>query len=133
MNTSAPTMGVALRRCGWLSLAICLLWCVLAVPSYRFSGEDGLVGLTLFAIACLLPGWLVFCLVSRYGVAKSQALVVLAGTLPRLMLALVAVLILKSWQGRVSTIEYGSLVLFYVAALSVETYLVLPPRTKSDI
>ena len=131
MNLTTPTTGMALRRCGWLTLAACALWCLMAVPAYQSSGRDGLIGLTLFGFACLLPGWLVFWLVSRYGVAKSQAIVVIAGTFPRLALAFGAVLLLKYWQGSVSTGSYLSLVLFYIVVLAVETYLVLPPKIKS--
>jgi len=115
-----------LRQCGRLSLVTMGLWCVLAYPAFLLRGLSGLEGLTYALILCLLPGWLVFWLASRYGVAKSQAMAVLAGTVLRLLFVLCGVVVIRAVRTNLGFWEFLVWVLtFYLATLFVETLLIV--------
>lgn len=121
----------AVRRSAFLFAILGGLWCLLAVPVYRFMGRSGLEEMALSAVLCLLPGWLVFCLAARYRVAKTQALAMLAGGTLRLVCVLGAVGCLWAWHGAPPRRLLLWLVVYYCAALAVETALVVRPNWSS--
>lgn len=113
------------RRCGLLSLAAAVLWLLVVFPAYALGGRVGVEDVSVFAIFCLLPGWLVFWLVSRYRVAHSQALAILSGSALRMIFAGSAIYLVMTWRGQVENASLFWLVLFYLVTLAVELSLVL--------
>lgn len=115
-----------LAQSGVLTAAVAALWAVLALPAYRVSGPVGLQGLFLAAALCLVPGWLVFWVASRYRVAQSAAAAVMAGGVLRMLFVLFGVLAvgellpaLGDWQFLLWVVP------FYLVTLVVETWLLL--------
>lgn len=128
-----PAVQTFVRRCGWLSLVTAGLWLVVVGPAYGMTGRNGVEDVSIFAIFCLLPGWLVFWLVSRYGVAtcrktNAPAFAVLAGTGLRMIFGGLAIFLVISRRGQVENATLYWLALFYVVTLMVETFLVVKPE-----
>ena len=125
--------GVLLKTRGMMRKGLFLTAClavavaVLALPAYGISGLDGLFGLTAAALLCLVPGWLVFAIHSRYGTAAPTA-VLLIGMLGRMFVTLFgAIAILETWP-ELGMRSFGLwLGVFYMLSLFIETRLLLTP------
>ena len=90
------------------------------------AGTNGLEGLTYSALLCLLPGWLVFFLGSRYRVANTQAAVILLATTIRLLFVLIGVLLIQSVRSDLRFREFLVwVIVFYLATLLVETLMLI--------
>ena len=116
---------------GKLTAAVCGLWVVMAVPVYLLAGSAGLGWLAISAAVCLVPGWLVFWMAARYGVADSQVFAVIAGTMCRLGFVLSWVLAFQEWKGALPAVFLIPLGVFYAATLAIETRLTLGPPKKA--
>jgi hypothetical protein len=116
---------------GALFTAVVLgLWLVFAGPAYLLAGTNGLEGLSYAAVLCFLPGLLVFYLSSRYRVASTRALVLLAGTGVRLVFVLGGMLVIQSVRQNLRFREFIIwLLAFYLATLVAETLLVIRPAS----
>jgi len=113
------------RNCGWLTLATLALWVLAVGPANMLAGVRGIQGMTIAAVLCLVPGWLVFWFVSRYGVSQTRAVALLAGTGLRLLFVLAGVLVMQTWQRWGMTDFLVWLGLFYFTTLAIETFLVV--------
>ena len=126
-------MSSALSQCGWLTGVSAVLWLILAGPAHALRGNAGLEGLTYAGLLCLLPGWLVFLLGSRYGSAKNQAVGLLAGTVVRLMFVLFGVVLIQSVRPDLGFWEFLVWVLaFYLVTLLLETLLIVRQASQSS-
>ncbi|MCA9041519.1 MAG: hypothetical protein KDA65_14295 [Planctomycetaceae bacterium] len=114
-----------------LSVANLVLWTLgfslfLAVPAYLMVGPQALSGLSLAAFLCLVPGWLVFLLYSRYGDPSQVTVGFLIGSGIRLAIVLggfVAVDKSNLFSSRLEFVPWlGILFLF---TLIIETRLLL--------
>lgn len=114
-----------------LMIATAGLWLIVLGPVVALSGRRGVEDVSIFAIACLFPGWLVFWLVSRYRVAKSQAFAILSGTAFRVVFAGAAFCTITLWRGGVENDSLLWLAVFYVATLMMETLLILGRDTQT--
>ena len=105
---------------------------LLALPAYGISGLDGMFGLMLAALVCLIPGWLVFAIHSRYGTAAPTA-ALLGGMLGRMFVTLIgAISIMETWP-ELGMLSFGLwLGVFYMLSLLIETKLLLT-SPSSDI
>ena len=120
------SMQTATGRACWLGTATGTLWLVLAGPACWMAGTNGLEGLTYSALLCLLPGWLVFFLGSRYRVANTQAAVILLATTIRLLFVLIGVLLIQSVRSDLRFREFLVwVIVFYLATLLVETLMLI--------
>jgi hypothetical protein len=121
-------MQLALSRCGRLAVATGALWVLLLGPAWLVAGREGLIGLSAAAILCAIPGFVVFWLASVYGPAGAQVpLVILGGTLLRMVFVFLGMVIVQSADPRLGLREFVIwLLAFYVVLLGVETLLVLP-------
>jgi hypothetical protein len=121
-----PTQ-IALSRCGWLTLATAVLWLVLLGPAWVIAGRDGLIGLSCSAGLCLVPGLIVFALAAKSAASGANvSLVILGGTVLRMMFVLVGMLIVQSADPRLGFREFVVwLLTFYLSMLAIETFLVL--------
>ena len=126
------TSGVLFRG-GLLTASLAGLWLLLSAPAWWIAGWAGLEGLTIAAVLCLVPGWLVFLLASGYGFANFQAVAVLGGMTLRMLFVLAGTLIVLSTRSHLRLKEFVIwLLVFYLAALAVETGIVLKGRTQSS-
>lgn len=115
-----------MRDCGILTAATVVLWLVLARPAWLLGGPAGLEGVTYAAVLCLLPGWLVFFIASRYRVATARAMAILAGTVFRLLFVLIGVLVLTAVREGLGFREFLVwLIVFYLTTLCIETWLIV--------
>jgi hypothetical protein len=131
-STAQTPIKMAWTRCAWLGLATALLWLVLLAPAWFLGGRDGLVGVSVAAILCVVPGWIVFWLAAAYGAAGGQVpLVVLGGMLLRMVFVFLGMVIVQSANHNLGLREFVVwLLAFYAVLLGVETFLALP-RTES--
>jgi len=114
-----------LRRCGWLTVITIGVWGLLVWPVYAWGGWRSVEGMSLAAVLCLLPGWLVFWLLSRYGVAHGP-MIILAASGIRMTAVLGAAMYIQSVRPLPFNMFFVWLVPFYLVTLAVETFLVLP-------
>jgi hypothetical protein len=131
-STAQTPIQIAWLRCAWLGMATAALWLVLLGPAWMIGGRDGLIGVSVAAVLCVVPGWIVFWLAAAYGAAGGQVpLVVLGGMLLRMIFVFLGMVIVQSANHRLGFREFVVwLLAFYSVLLCVETFLVLP-RTDS--
>ncbi|MFP6766846.1 MAG: hypothetical protein VB859_01665 [Planctomycetaceae bacterium] len=116
----------ALRPSVWLSAAVVVLWLVLAGPAWWLAGRNGIAGLSYSAALCLVPGWLVFFLNSRYRVADTRIQVILIATTFRLLFVAAGTLVVLQVRPELRLREFLVwIIVFYLATLVVETALLL--------
>jgi hypothetical protein len=127
-STAQTPIQMAWTRCAWLGLATALLWLVLLAPAWFLGGRDGLVGVSVAAILCVVPGWIVFWLAAAYGAAGGHVpLVVLGGMLLRMVFVFLGMVIVQSANHNLGFREFVVwLLAFYAVLLGVETFLALP-------
>jgi len=120
------------RKIGLLTLVAALMWGAQAYFAYTFAGSDGLEGSAYAAFICLLPGWLVVYVTSRYPDAGSQASAVLLGTGLRMAFVLVgAVVLVKTKPGWGLQEFYVWLLIDYLVFLGLETVMLVPTESES--
>ena len=125
--SSPSNVRLALVNCGWLTAWTLGLWALLIVPAQLLAGPTGIAGLTYAALLCLVPGWLVFCIGSLYGVSSTQAAIVaIGGSVLRLLSVLFGALVVRSVRSDLGLREFFVwLLVFYMATLLIETLLLL--------
>ncbi len=117
---------LALRPSAWLSAAVVALWLVLAGPAWWLAGRSGIEGLSYSAVLCLVPGWLVFFLSSRYRVADTRVQVILIATTVRLLFVAAGTLVVLQVRPELRLREFLVwIIVFYLATLVAETALLL--------
>jgi hypothetical protein len=133
-STAQSPIQIAWSRCVWLALATAGLWLLLLAPAWFVAGRDGLVGVTVAAALCVVPGWIVFWLAAAYGSAGSQVpLVILGGMVLRMIFVFLGMLIVQSADQRLGFREFVIwLLAFYTALLGVETFLVMPRSDSAN-
>lgn len=131
-STAQTPIQMAWQRCAWLAIATAALWLLLLAPAWLIGGRDGLIGVSVAALLCVVPGLIVFWLAAAYGAAGGQVpLVVLGGMLLRMVFVFLGMVIVQSADQRLGFREFVIwLLAFYAVLLAVETFLVLP-RTES--
>jgi len=131
MHFRTDTLG---RRCQWLGLAIASLWLLSIWPAQHFFGLAGIEAAAVSAISCLLAGWLTFVFAARVRQPRMQAFAVLFGMVIRGIFALLGALSMQYLLGLPFENYLIWLCIFYLAALALETGLMLePPRgTRAD-
>lgn len=125
------------RQAGWLAAALALVGLAALAVAYLAQGPTGFVPvlvawtITAFsAFAALAPA----CLAARIQPPRSDALLlsVLGGMLVRMAVPLAAILVVKfQFPAMFNLAWLGYLVVFYLTALAVETWLALPNLTAN--
>ena len=124
------TWQVTVTSCGWLTAVTAAIWLLLAWPAWALAETPGLEGLTYAALLCLVPGWLVFAISSKFRETHAQAaMVFLAGSMLRLLFVLGGTLVLQSARPALGFREFVVWVLvFYMTTLLTETLIVLKQK-----
>jgi len=127
-STAQTPIQLAWSRCGWLAVATGVLWALLLGPAWFIAGREALIGLSVAAVLCTIPGLIVFWLAAAYGAAGGQVpLVILGSMLLRMVFVFLGMVIVQSADPRLGLREFVIwLLAFYVVLLGVETFLVLP-------
>ena len=123
----------------WLTATTALLWFILIVPGIYLGGITAIEGMTIAALLCLLPGWLVFCVLSRYRVSQNspgmntQALAVLLGTVVRMLFVVLGMIVVEDFRSHLAFWNFRIwLGVFYFVMLWVETMMLLRRPNVSD-
>lgn len=116
-------------RCVRLVLAVLAIWLLLVVPAGYLFGREGIQAASVSAVVCVIPGCLVFWMVSGTAAAAAQVRAVLVGTGLRILFGLGGAGLMHEGLG-LSLRNYLSwLAVFYLSALFVETVLLMPSRS----
>lgn len=127
MNEMPP-----LRKVGLLTLIAALLWGAQSFFAFSLAGADGLEGAAYASFICLLPGWLVVYVTSRYPDAGSQASAVLLGTGLRMAFVLVGAVVLIKTRPEWGLLEfYVWLLIDYLVFLALETLMLVPSESDA--
>jgi len=123
---------VTLRRCVWLAALAITLWGLLLFPAYRLGGGDGVEGLTLAALLCLVPGWLVFVFSTRFSTDNARLpFVVIGGSVLRIVFVLMGMFAIRHVREDLQFHEFILwLLVFYMGMLAAETGLMLKLRVE---
>lgn len=121
-----PGSGFA-KRASLLFLTVAGLWLASAWPARLLAGQDGLVGLSVAAVLCFVPGLIVFALASHVepGTPKA-ATMILVGSGLRMAAVLAGVLVFRKLWPQFGFREFLLWILiFYLGTLLLETSLLL--------
>lgn len=117
-------------RCLRLGGALAGVWLLALAPSFGWFGLDGIIAVTVSALACLVPGCLVFRLVAGVAPPVAQTRAVLLGTGLRIVFGLLGAILMHEILGLGVRNYVIWLTVFYLVALLVETYLIMPVRMR---
>ena len=115
-------------------------WVVCFWPARMLSPEHGVKWMSIAAICCLVPGWIVV-LLERLAIFRGDRLI-FGQMLVRFLAILVAALTVKWLRPDLGLVEfYGWLIVFYLLAMSYEVVLLRerltvqsksPPNDSAD-
>lgn len=127
MKTASP-----IRQCGRL-LAISLADCLLLSPvAMAVAGLEGLLGLAVSAVVCLLPGLITVWLASAATDPNAKVWLTVSGMLVRMLIVLAVTLVFYKLRPQWGLREfYIWLIAFYNVLLFAETWLLLPRGDQS--
>ena len=121
-----------LTQCGRLLAISLAAWLLLSPVSLAVGGLDGLQGLAVSAVVCLLPGLITVWLASAATDSNAKLWLTVSGMLVRMMMVLAVALVFyvvrPSWGLREF---YIWLIAFYNVLLFAETWLLLPRGNQS--
>ncbi|MBT6156107.1 MAG: hypothetical protein HOL01_23880 [Planctomycetaceae bacterium] len=125
-------------RLGRLTAIAAGLWLVFALPAYWLAGFNGLEGLSIAGLLCLVPGLLTMFLASLMPSDNNSNLMmttVLGGTGLRMLFVLVGTMVVNSVRPQLGFRGFIVwLLAFYLAMLLAETLMVLKPgNEKADL
>ena len=113
-------------RCGAFAALTAGLWLLLVGPAYYLAATDGLVGVSIAACLCLVPGLLVLALGSMLNASGSPAGAILSGNVLRILFVLVGSLVVRSFLPTLGIREFIIwLLVFYLTTLLIETWFIL--------
>ena len=126
MNGQYAVMQTTVSRCGVLAAAVVGLWLALALPAWSLAGPAGLEGLTIAALLCAVPGFIVLLVASRFPAGGNEGPIVLGGTALRLVFVLVGTVVIRDSRPQLGMREFVVwLLVFYLSTLLLETLIVV--------
>jgi len=125
--TVSPLTG-GLRAAVWLTFVIAVGWVLCFWPARMLRGHSGIAWMSLAAICCLVPGWIVVFL-SRLAIFRNDLVAMLVQTLLRIGLVGAVALVVVVWRPEIGVADFfGWLIGFYLLALAAETVLGRPQK-----
>ena len=119
----------AYRSAARLATVLAAMWLLFAGPAVWLAGSAALEGLSYAAVLCLLPGCLAFFIAAQFRSVESpnlHALVMLSGTVLRLLFVLGGVLAVRAIRAELGFTQFLVwVIVFYFASLAVETRFLL--------
>ena len=115
----------------WLTFVVAIGWVVCFWPASLLRGKSGVWWMTIAAICCLIPGWIVVFL-SMVAIVRNEISVMMIQTMVRLFTAAaVAIAVRKLWPELGFVDFFGWLIAFYLLTLLFEVVL-LKSQVKSS-
>jgi hypothetical protein len=116
----------------WLTLIFVAGWALCFWPARWLRGEPGVWWMTIAAICCLVPGWIVVFL-SMIAIVRNELSAMLIQTMVRLFAVAGVALIVKKSRPELGFVDFFVwLVGFYLLALVVEVKLIALRVNKAD-
>ncbi|MCA9060032.1 MAG: hypothetical protein KDA85_16105 [Planctomycetaceae bacterium] len=129
-------MSGTVRSSRWGAAAILTVACVVGWmtclwPAWSTGGSTRILWMTIAAICCLIPGWIVVFL-SALAMFRNQMSEVLVPTMVRLFLVAVTAILVRKIQPQLTFADFSLwLVMFYLLALAVEVLLLRRAAVRS--
>ena len=102
----------------WLTLAVAVGWVVCFLPARMLRGESGVWWMTIAAICCLIPGWIVVFL-SMVAIVRKEFTAMAIQMLVRLLTVASVALLVRRFRPNLGFVDFfGWLVGFYLLALA---------------
>jgi hypothetical protein len=121
-----------LRPAIYLTVAIAIGWAVCFWPARMLNGESGVLWMSIAAICCLVPGWIVVFL-SGLAIFPDDLAAMLVQMSVRLATVGGAAVVVKKMKPGFGPADFtGWLIGFYLLALFVEVYLLRSSSEKKD-
>lgn len=104
----------------WLTVAVGVGWAVCFFPARMLRGEPGVWWMTIAAICCLIPGWIVVFL-SMVAIVRNEFTAMAIQMLVRLFTVASVALSVRRFRPELGFVDFfGWLVGFYLLALVTE-------------
>jgi len=115
----------------WLTTVLAVGWCFCFFPARWLRGESGIWWMTIAAICCLIPGWIVV-LLSVLAIVRNELSAMLIQTMVRLFAVAGVALAVRKLRPEVGFADFfGWLIGFYLLALVVEVNILKRQQKKS--
>lgn len=122
----------ALRTGVSLTFAMVAGWVICFWPARILNGVEGVWWMSLAAVCCLVPGWIVI-FISSLSVFSNDLSIMLVQMTVRLLVVGGAAIAVKRQHPELGPGDFtGWLVVFYMLALFVEVYLLRNRSSKLD-
>ena len=120
--TEAPKAN-GLKSAAWLTVVMVIGWVLCFWPARLLDGESGVWWMTLAAVCCLVPGWIVVFL-SGLAIFPNDLAAMLVQTMLRVGVVSTVAVSVKKLRPDVGVSEFfGWLIGFYLLALATEVVL----------
>lgn len=107
----------------WLTFLVAIGWVVCFWPARLLRGESGVWWMTIAAICCLIPGWIVVFL-SRVAMVRDAMIAVMMQTMVRLFTVAAIAIVVRKLRPELGFVDfYGWLIGFYMLTLLFEVML----------
>ncbi len=104
----------------WLTAAVAVGWVVCFLPARMLRGESGVWWMTIAAMCCLIPGWIVVFL-SMVAIVRNEFTAMAIQMLVRLFTVASVALAVRRFRPELGFVDFfGWLVGFYLLALVTE-------------
>jgi len=115
----------------WLTFILAVGWAICFFPARWLNGERGIWWMTIAAICCLIPGWIVV-LLSMVAIVRDELSAMLIQTMVRLFIVAGIALAIRKLRPELGIADFfGWLIGFYLLALFTEVRLLKPPLKNS--
>lgn len=115
-----------------LTLAIVLGWVVCFWPARILNPETGVLWMSIAAICCLVPGWIVVFL-TGLAIFPNELSALMIQTMVRMGSVAGAAVIVRKLRPEIGVADfYGWLIGFYLLAMTVEVWMLRRLRDKSN-
>ena len=116
----------------WLTIILAIAWSICFFPARWLRGDAGVWWMTIAAICCLIPGWIVV-LLSVLAIVRDELSAMLIQTMVRLFAVAGVALAVRKLRPELGFVDFfGWLIGFYLLALVVEVQI-LKRQQKSSL
>lgn len=106
----------------YLTVVIAVVWVICFWPARQLRGESGVWWMSLAAISCLVPGWIVVFL-SGLAILRNELTSLMLQTMVRLFIVAGVALFVRKVYPAVGFVDFfGWLLVFYLTALALEVW-----------
>lgn len=117
----------------WLTLVVAIGWVVSFWPARSLRGETGVWWMTIAAICCLIPGWIVVFL-SMVAILRSEFGAMALQMIVRLFTVASVALVVRKFRPELGFVDFfGWLVGFYLLALVSEVIVLRKSSVRQKL